>query len=90
MKMRQCRALIVNENFNGLDEFNEAYIVSLSKTDSDNLKLLKQYLPEDLNKEFTEQEKEAIRKYNSYIDVIKSKSRSSAIQIDFGLKKIKV
>lgn len=88
--MRQCRALIVDENLTGLDEFKQAYIVSLSKTDSDNLKLLRQYLP-DLNKEsFTDQEREAIEKYNNYIDVIKSKSKSSQIQIDFGLKKIKV
>lgn len=88
--MRQCRALIINENLEGLEEFNEAYIVSLSKNDSDNLKLLKQYLPNNLDKEFTEQEKEAIKKYNDYIDLIKSKSKSSTIQIDFGLKKIKI
>ena len=72
-------------------QFDKACIISLSRTDLDNLKLFQQYLPEDLSKNsFTDEEKEVIQKYNEFIDSLKTKNKSSIIQIDFGLKKIKV
>lgn len=87
---RKSRVLILNEK-DDLTQFNNACIVSLSKTDLDNLKLLQQYLPEDLNREdFTDSEKEVIEKYNEFIDSLKQKNKSSIVTIDFGLKRIKV
>ena len=47
--MRKSRVLVLNEADN-LSQFDNACIVSLSKTDLDDLKLLQQYLPEDLSK----------------------------------------
>ena len=74
-----------------MSQFNNACIVSLSKTDLDNLKLLQQYLPEDLSKEnFTDKEKEVIEKYNDFLDSLKTKNKSSIVTVDFGLKKIKI
>ena len=88
--MRKNRVLILNEKDN-LAQFDKACIISLSRTDLDNLKLFQQYLPEDLSKNsFTDEEKEVIQKYNEFIDSLKTKNKSSIIQIDFGLKKIKV
>lgn len=88
--MRKSRVLVLNEADN-LTQFDNACIVSLSKTDLDDLKLLQQYLPEDLFKnDFTDKEKEVIKKYNEFIDSIRTKNKSSIITIDFGLKKIKV
>ena len=87
---RKSRVLILNEKDDST-QFNNACIVSLSKTDLDNLKLLQQYLPEDLNREdFTDSEKEVIKKYNEFIDSLKQKNKSSIVTIDFGLKRIKV
>lgn len=87
--MRKSKVLILSEADN-LTQFDNACIVSLSKTDLDNLKLLQQYLPEDLSKNyFTDKEKEVIKKYNEFIDSVKTKNKSSIITIDFGLKKIK-
>lgn len=87
---RKSRVLILNEK-DDLIQFNNACIVSISKTDLDNLKLLQQYLPEDLNKEdFTDNEKEVIKKYNEFIDSLKQKNKSSIMTIDFGLKKVKI
>lgn len=88
--MRKSRILVLNEADN-LSQFDNACIVSLSKTDLDDLKLLQQYLPEDLSKnDFTDKEKEVIKKYNKFIDSIRTKNKSSIVTIDFGLKKIKV
>lgn len=88
--MRKSRVLVLNEK-DDLNQFDSACIVSLSKTDLDNLKLLQQYLPEDLNKkDFTDNEKEVIKKYNEFIDSLKQKNKSSIITIDFGLKKINI
>lgn len=88
--MRKSRVLVLNEA-DDLTQFDKACIVSLSKTDLDDLKLLQQYLPENLSKnDFTDKEKEVIKKYNEFIDLIKTKNKSSIITIDFGLKKIKV
>ena len=59
--MRKSRVLILDKK-DDLSQFNNACIVSLSKTDLDNLKLLQQYLPEDLSKEnFTDKEKRSDR-----------------------------
>ena len=88
--MRKSRVLILNEADN-LTQFDNACIVSLSKTDLDDLKLLQQYLPEDLSKsDFTDKEKEVIKKYNEFIDSVRTKNKSSIITIDFGLRKIKI
>ena len=88
--MRKSRVLILNEE-NNLSQFDNACIVSLSKTDLDNLKLLQQYLPEDLFKnDFTDKEKEVIKKYNEFIDLVRTKNKNSIVTIDFGLKKIKI
>lgn len=88
--MRKSRVLVLNEADN-LSQFDNACIVSLSKTDLDDLKLLQQYLPEDLSKsDFTDKEKEVIKKYNEFIDSIRTKNKSSIVTIDFGLKKIKI
>lgn len=88
--MRKSRVLVLNEK-DDLNQFDSACIVSLSKTDLDNLKLFQQYLPEDLNKKnFTDNEKEVIKKYNEFIDSLKQKNKSSIITIDFGLKKINI
>lgn len=84
----KSRVLLLDEQKN-LNQIKEACIVSLSKTDLDDLKLLQQYLPEDLSKEnFTEEEVEVIKKYNNFIDSLKSKNKSSIITIDFTLEKI--
>ena len=88
--MRKSKILILNEADN-LTQFDKACIVSLSKTDLDDLKLLQQYLPEDLSKnDFTDKEKEVIKKYNEFIDSVRTKNKNSIITIDFGLKKIKI
>lgn len=88
--MRKSRILVLNEKDN-LNQFCDACIVSLSRTDLDNLKLLQQYLPKDLTKEcFTDEEKAIISKYNNFLDSIKSKNKSSTFQIDFGVQKIKL
>ena len=88
--MRKSRVLILNEE-KDLDQMNNTCIVSLSKTDLDNLKLFKQYLPKFLNKEnFTNEEKEIIKKYNNFIDSLKTKNKSSILIVDFWLKKIKI
>lgn len=88
--MKKSRILVLNEADN-LNQFDNACIVSLSKTDLDDLKLLQQYLPEDLSKNnFTDKEKEVIKKYNKFIDSIRTKNKSSIVTIDFGLKKIKI
>lgn len=88
--MRKSRVLLLNETEN-LTQFDNVCICSLSQTDLDNLKLLQQYLPKDLSKkEFTDNEKEVIRKYNEFIDSLRAKNKSSIIQVDFGLKKIKI
>ena len=88
--MRKSRVLVLNET-DDLSQFDNACIVSLSKTDLDDLKLLQQYLPEDLSKnDFTDKEKEVIKKYNEFIDSIRTKNKSSIVTIDFGLKKIKI
>ena len=88
--MRKSRVLVLNEADN-LSQFDNACIVSISKTDLDDLKLLQQYLPEDLSKsDFTDKEKEVIKKYNEFIDSIRTKNKSSIVTIDFGLKKIKI
>ena len=88
--MRKSRVLILDKK-DDLSQFNNACIVSLSKTDLDNLKLLQQYLPEDLSKEnFTDKEKEVIEKYNDFLDSLKTKNKSSIVTVDFGLKKIKI
>ena len=79
--MRQYKALIA-EN----DNFETSSLVSLSKTDYDNLKLLRQYLPEE-KEEYDENEKEAILKYNNFIEDLRVKSKSSSIQVDIALKK---
>lgn len=67
-----------------------AHIVSLSIIDLDNLKLLKQYLPDLNKKEFNEQEKEAINKYNNFIEYLKEKSKSTSLRFDLVLKKINI
>lgn len=88
--MRKNRILILNEN-DILNQFCNACIVSLSRADVDNLKLLQQYLPKDLTKKcFTDEEKAVIIKYNNFLDSIKSKNKSSTFQIDFGVKKIEL
>ena len=88
--MRKSRVLILNEKDN-LNQFDNACICSLSKTDLDDLKLLQQYLPKDLLKDdFSDEEKEAIKKYNEFINSLKTKNKSSIITIDLGLKKIKI
>lgn len=88
--MRKSRVLVLNEDDN-LNQLNNACIVSLSKTDLDNFKLLQQYLPKDLTKVcFTDEEKKVIKKYNEFLDFLKSKNKSSIFQIDFGVKKIKI
>ena len=85
--MRKSRVLVLNET-DDLSQFNNACIVSLSKTDLDDLKLLQQYL-QDLSKNDKEKE-EVIKKYNEFIDSIKTKNKSSIVTIDFGLKKMKI
>lgn len=87
--MRKSRVLVLNEADN-LTQFDNACIVSLSKTDLDDLKLFQQYLPEISKDDFTDKEKEVIKKYNEFIDSVKTKNKSSIITIDFGLKKIKI
>ena len=88
--MKKSRVLILNEADN-LTQFDNACIVSLSKTNLDDLKLLQKYLPEDLFKnDFTDKEKEVIKKYNEFIDSVRTKNKSSIVTIDFGLKKIKI
>lgn len=87
--MRKSRVLVLNEADN-LTQFDNACIVSLSKTDLDDLKLFQQYLPEVSKGDFTDKEKEVIKKYNEFIDSVKTKNKSSIITIDFGLKKIKI
>ena len=87
--MRKSRVLILNEK-NNLNQFDNTCIVSLSKIDLDNLRLLQQYLPDLSKDEFTDKEKEGIKKYNEFIDSLKIKNKSSIIAVDFGLKKIKI
>ena len=88
--MRKSRVLLLNETDN-LAQFDNVCICSLSKTDLDNLKLLQQYLPKDLSrKDFNDNEKEVIKKYNEFIDSLRMKNKSSILQVDFGLKKIKI
>ena len=88
--MRKSRVLILDKE-DDLSQFDDACIVSLSKTDLDNLKLFKKYLPENLSKDnFTEKEKEVIKKYNDFLDSLKTKNKSSIVLVDFGLKKIKI
>lgn len=88
--MRKSRVLLLNESEN-LNQFDNVCICSLSKTDLDNLKLFQQYLPKDLSKDnFTDSEKEVIIKYNEFIDSLRTKNKSSILQVDFGLKKIKI
>lgn len=82
--MGKIRVLVLSENSN---KFEGAYIVTLSKTDYDNLKLLEKYLPNLNKKVFSDKEKEIIDKYNDFIDNIKFKSKSSIITIDTSLKK---
>ena len=41
-------------------------------------------------KEFDQQEKESIQKYNDFLNSLRSKSKSLAIQIDFVFEKIKI
>jgi hypothetical protein len=72
------------------NDLNNAHIVSLSIIDLDNLKLLKQYLPDLNKKEFNEQEKEAINKYNNFIESLKEKSKSTSLRLDLVLKKIDI
>lgn len=87
--MRKSRVLILKEEDNS--QFNNACIVSLSKADLDDFKLLQQYLPKDLSRNnFTDKEKESIVKYNEFIDYLKQKNKSFIITIDFELKKIKI
>ena len=90
--MRKSRALILNEE-DDLSQFHNACICSLSKTDLDNLKLFRKYLPEIKSlseNNFTEKERDIIKKYNDFIDSLKIKNKSSIVQIDFELKKIKI
>lgn len=84
--MRQFKALIIDSQ--DKNNFDNSFIVSLSKTDYDTLKLLRQYLPNLDKTEFNDQEKEVIEKYNKFIDNLRDKAKSAAIQVDFGLKKI--
>lgn len=85
--MGKTRVLVLSENLN---KFEGAYIVTLSKTDYDNLKLLEKYLPNLNKKVFSDKEREIIDKYNDFIDNIKSKSKSSIITIDTSLKRINI
>lgn len=81
--MRQYKVLISEQ-----ENFDNSFIVSLSKTEYDNLKLLRQYIPNSKKDSYTEEEKEAITKFNSFIRELKDKSRNSSVQIDIALKTI--
>lgn len=81
--MRQYKVLISEQ-----ENFDNSFIVSLSKTEYDNLKLLRQYIPNSKKDYYTEEEKEAITKFNSFIRELKDKSRNSSVQIDIALKTI--
>ena len=65
-------------------------ICSLSKIDSDNLKLLKASLPdkEKSKEDYTDLDKEAISNYNNFLDLIVEKNKGRVIIIDDFLQKI--
>lgn len=65
-------------------------ICSLSKIDSDNLKLLQASLPdkEKSKEDYTDLDKEAISNYNNFLDLIVEKNKGRIIIIDDFLQKI--
>lgn len=65
-------------------------ICSLSKIDSDNLKLLQASLPnkEKSKEDYTDLDKEAISNYNNFLDLIVEKNKGRVIIIDDFLQKI--
>lgn len=65
-------------------------ICSLSKIDSDNLKLLQASLPdkEKSKEDYTDLDKEAISNYNNFLDLIVEKNKGRVIIIDNFLQKI--
>lgn len=69
---------------------NDSIICSLSKTDDDNLKLLQACLPEEGKLELTDLEKEAVNRYNDFIDKIIDVNKGKAIMIDLKLHKRKL
>lgn len=65
-------------------------ICSLSKIDSDNLKLLQASLPdkEKSKEDYTDLDKEAISNYNNFLNLIVEKNKGRVIIIDDFLQKI--
>lgn len=65
-------------------------ICSLSKIDSDNLKLLQASLPdkEKSKEDYTDLDKETISNYNNFLDLIVEKNKGRVIIIDDFLQKI--
>ena len=62
---------------------NNSIICSLSQIDSDNLKLLKANLPNNKSKDqFTDLDKQAIKKYNEFLSAMILKNKGKMILID--------